>query len=87
MALKQTLLKVTNDLLLTLDAGNNAVLILLDLRAAFNAVDHSCLLACHGKWVGIRGRDLKWFDSYLFLPTGTSNIKTSYQHQSIGQNN
>ncbi len=38
------LLKVLNDILLTGDAGDHAVLVLLDLRAAFDTVDHAILL-------------------------------------------
>lgn len=40
-----TLPKLVNDLLLTLDSGNNAVMILLDLCAAFDTQDHNTLLA------------------------------------------
>ena len=59
------LLKVSNDLLLTLDTGENAILVLLDLSAAFDTVDHPTLLARLHQWVGIRGSALQWFSSYL----------------------
>lgn len=59
------LLKVTNDLLLTLDSGDNAVLILLDLSAAFDTVDHNILLSRLEQCVGIKGTALDWFSSYL----------------------
>ena len=59
------LLKVTNDLLLTLDSGENAILILLDLSAAFDTVDHNTLLSRLEQWVGISSTALQWFSSYL----------------------
>ena len=59
------LLKVTNDLLLTLDSGENAILVLLDLSAAFDTVDHNTLLTRLEQWVGIKGTALDWFSSYL----------------------
>lgn len=40
------LLKVINNLLLTLDSGNSAILILLDLTAAFDTIHHRTLLDC-----------------------------------------
>lgn len=59
------LLKVTNDLLLSVDSGNCAALVLLDLSAAFDTVDHGILLERLRLWVGIRGIALSWFTSYL----------------------
>jgi len=59
------LLKVFNDLFLHLDAGNCAILILLDLTAAFDTVDHKILLWRLEHCVGLKGTVLKWFESYL----------------------
>ncbi len=59
------LLRVSNDLLLAVDSGNSAVLVLLDLTAAFDTVSHSILLSRLEQCVGIKGLALKWFQSYL----------------------
>ncbi len=64
-ALKTALLKVSNDLLQILDTGSDAVLVLLDLSAAFDTIDHSILLQRLEKWVGIQGTALQWLASYL----------------------
>ena len=64
------LLKVSNDLLLTTDRGESATLIILDLSAAFDAIDHSILIIlCLKSFVGIRDTVLGWFTSYLFNRT------------------
>lgn len=55
------LVKVTNDLLLSVDSGNCTALVLLDLRAAFDTVDHGILLDRLSQWAGIRGTVLEWF--------------------------
>ena len=42
-SVETTLVRVQNDLLQSLDAGNKAILILLDLTSAFDTVDHTTL--------------------------------------------
>ncbi len=61
---ESALLKVLNDLLLIVDSGNCAVLILLDLSAAFDTLDHGILLN-RLQQIGIQGCVLSWFVSYL----------------------
>uniref|UniRef100_A0A8C6MBL6 Reverse transcriptase domain-containing protein n=1 Tax=Nothobranchius furzeri TaxID=105023 RepID=A0A8C6MBL6_NOTFU len=59
------LLRVSNDLLTHSDAGGCSVLVLLDLTAAFDTVDHHLLLERLRDWVGLSGSALEWFSSYL----------------------
>ena len=39
------LIKVQNDILSALDAGSSAILLMLDLSAAFDTIDHDILLS------------------------------------------
>ena len=64
------LLSIKNEIHLQLTA-----LILLDLSAALDKIDHSTLLHCLQTWFGIGGSVLKWFTSYL---------SESYQSIKIG---
>lgn len=59
------LLRVSNDILMKRDAGEYSVLVLLDLSAAFDTVDHNILIDRLRTWVGISGSALDWFRSYL----------------------
>jgi hypothetical protein len=60
------LLKVFNDLLLSVDSGDAAILALLDQSAAFHTIDHSILLSRLTCRFGITGSVLTWFRSYLY---------------------
>lgn len=59
------LIKVINDIRLNTDAGKVSVLVLLDLSAAFDTVDHEILSQRLEDWVGISGTALNWLKSYL----------------------
>ena len=58
------LLRVVNDILLAADSGSPSLLILLDLSAAFDTVDHVMLLQ-RLQEVGVTDTALKFFQSYL----------------------
>lgn len=50
--------RVLNYILLSVDSGNSAVLLLLDLSAAFDTVDHSILISRLEHYVGLKGCEL-----------------------------
>ena len=52
------LIKVQNDILSALDAGSSAILLMLDLSAAFDTIDHVM-------FYGITGNALDWCGSYI----------------------
>ncbi len=60
---------MVNDLLLFVDSGNCAVLVLLDLSAAFDTVDHCILLNRLKTEVGVCDSALDWFESYFTART------------------
>ncbi len=62
---ESALLRVVNYILLSADCGNCTILLLLDLSAAFDTVDHCILLKRLNLEVGICGTALDWFASYL----------------------
>ena len=59
------LTKVMNDIRLNNDVGKTSVLVLLDLSAAFDTVDHTILLHRLEHWVGFTGIVINWLKSYL----------------------
>ncbi|KAI2644985.1 RNA-directed DNA polymerase from mobile element jockey [Labeo rohita] len=59
------LVKIINDIRLNSDSGKISVLVLLDLTAAFDTVDHNILLERLENWVGLSGMALNWFRSYF----------------------
>lgn len=62
---ESALLRVCNDVLPITDSGDSAILVLLDLTAAFYTIDHDILISRLEHNVGIKGTALKWFRLYL----------------------
>ena len=60
-----SLVKVANDILLNMNSQRVTLLVLLDLRTAFDTVDHAILLKRLTTDFGIGGKALEWFSSYL----------------------
>ena len=59
------LIRIWNDLLVASDEKSATVVMMLDLSAAFDTVDHDLLLNILMKEIGLRGTVLKWFTSFL----------------------
>ena len=77
------LLKVQNDILQALDSQQVAVLVLLDLSAAFDTIDHCILLQRLSHDFAIKGNALKWFHAYLTDRTQAVSIDTEKSSQQV----
>ena len=59
------LLKVQNDILEYLDKGYYTALVMIDVSAAFDVVNHEQLLNCFRSRFNLDGNVLNWIESYL----------------------
>ena len=59
------LLRIHNDIRTALDNKKCVLLVLLDLSAAFDTIDHDTLLLRLTSVIGVKGKALDWFASYL----------------------
>ena len=59
------LLRVYNDIVITISKGSGSFLVLLDLSAAFDTIDHGKLFMILGKFVGISDSALQLIKSYF----------------------
>ena len=62
---EKALLKVVNDLFLSLSKGNISVLALLDFSSEFVTIDHPILVHRPHTDIGFTDTVLQWFSSYL----------------------
>ena len=60
-----SLINITNDILWGMENQEVTMMLILDLSAAFDTVDHSILLKILHKSDGFCNQALKWFDIYL----------------------
>ena len=74
------LIKVHNDIVTAIDVGHSVILVLLDLSAAFDTVDHRTFLRRLFTRFGIRNKALDWFVSYLSGRTQYVKVKDTSSH-------
>lgn len=77
------LLRVTNDLRMAADNGSPSLLVLLDLSAAFDTVDHGILLNRLHQTIGLTDTALNWFKSYLTGRTEYISLGSTRSRQHI----
>ena len=59
------LIKIQSDILSALDEGKCVLLVMLDLSAAFDTIDHNVLISRLQNDIGLSGKVLEWFRSYI----------------------
>lgn len=75
-----TLLRVKHDILMNMNQQHATLLVLPDLNAAFDTVDHDILLKRLQCMFGISGRAWMWFQSYCTCTTAHSQYMYMEQH-------
>ena len=76
-----------NDILRSIDNGEGVILVLLDLFAAFDTVNHELLLSRLSTYYGLCGSVVNWFTSYLTNRTQFLDINGTFstiRHLGVG---
>jgi hypothetical protein len=71
-------IKIKSDMDQILDQGDGILLVLLDLSAAFDTIDHNILFHRLEHCVGVKGTALQWLKSYLSDRQQTIRIGSSF---------
>ena len=71
-------IKMFNDILKSIDEGSTVSLLLLDMSAAFDTVDHTLLLQLLNTDYGLDGTVLKWLEDYLDNRKCSVSINNSF---------
>ena len=80
------LVKVLDDWMMAMDRGEYTGAIFVDLKKAFDTVDHKVLLKKLFD-IGVRGLTLKWFENYLInrrIVTKVNNSISEEKHLTHG---
>lgn len=77
-SVETALLRVHNDIMQAVDDKKVVLLILLDLSAAFDTIDHHVLLTRLHDIFGVGGVCLKWFASYLRDRYQSVNVSSEF---------
>ena len=75
------MVKIINDINDMIENGNMVALILLDLSAAFDTVDHKILTTRLRTYFGLTSQVLKWIVSYLTNRSFSVNIKKEHSNR------
>ena len=81
------LLRVYNDILRSIEIGESVILVLLDISAAFDTVNHETLLSRLATRYGLCGSVHKWFTSYLTNRSQFVDINGTFptrRHHGVG---
>jgi len=74
---------IVNDIRRALDKGDVCALVLLDMSAAFDTVDHAILIDVLEKRFGVQGTALQWMTSYLSRRTQSVHIGSECSIESL----
>ncbi|KAK2148097.1 hypothetical protein LSH36_516g01009 [Paralvinella palmiformis] len=69
------LLRLKNDMLMAIDGRKAVILVLLDLSAAFDTIDHEIICSRLERLLGLSGKSLAWFRSYLAARTQCVSVE------------
>ena len=64
-SVESALIRVKNDIMFALNSDRVILMVLLDLSAAFDTIDHDIFVSRLSSRIGVRSVALSWFKSYL----------------------